>query len=122
MRLFKCDNEARCKILIAELKQHMERNKTRERIMKLVKELKEEGDNQSLVKKYNKLDYDLQCSIIGAVKKVGRANFGYYMLLALTTAGKRVLVWNAICSCKRRKQLMSRIIKSNSKLTGYSEK
>ena len=41
MGSFKCDDKARCEILIAELKQHMERNKTRERIMKLAKELKE---------------------------------------------------------------------------------
>ena len=45
-RSFKCNDKARCKILITELKQHMERNKTRERIMKLVKEFEEEGGNQ----------------------------------------------------------------------------
>ena len=119
MRSFKCNDKARCKILIAELKQHMERNKTKERIMKLAKELKEEGCNQSLVEKYSKLDYDLQCSIKGAVKKVGRANFGYYRSPALTTAGERELVWKEIWSCKRRKQLMSKKIKNNSDLTGY---
>ena len=64
--------------------------------MKLAKELKEEGDNQSLVEKYNKLEYDLNCLIKGAVKKVERANFGYYRSPALTTAGRRVLVWKAI--------------------------
>ena len=63
------------------------------------------------------MDYDLPCSIKGAVKKVGRANFGYYRSPALTTAGKRVIVWKAIWSCKRRKQPMSKIIKNNIDIT-----
>ena len=121
MRLFKCDDKARCKIFITELKQHMERNKTKERITKIAKELREEGDNQQLIDKYNMLDYNLQCSIKGAVKKVGRANFGYYRSPALTTAGRKVLVWKAIWSCKKRKQPISSVIRRNIGLTEYSE-
>ena len=64
------------------------------------------------------MDYELQCSIKGAVKKVGRANFVYYRSPALTTLGKRVLVWKAIWSCRRRKKSMSKIIKNNIEITG----
>ena len=64
----------------------------------------------------------MKFSIKGAVKKVRRENFGYYRSPALTTAGKRVLVWKAIWSCKRRKQLMRKIIRNNIDITGLSEK
>ena len=75
-----------------------------------------------MIEKYNKMDYELQCSIKVTVKKVGKANFGYYRLPALTKAGKRVLVWKAIWSCRRRKQPMSKIIKNNIDITELSGK
>ena len=68
------------------------------------------------------MDYELQCSIKGAVKKVGQANFGYYWSPALTKAEKEVPIWKAIWSCQQRKQPLSKIIKNNIDLMGYSEK
>ena len=66
----------------------------------MINEFKEGGRSDVLVDQYNKMDLELQCSIKGAVKKVGKANFGYYRSPALTKAGKEVLVWKEIWSCR----------------------
>ena len=121
-RSFKGDNKARCKILITELKQHMKENKTKERILRLMKEFEEDRSSGGLIENYKKMDYELQLSIKGAVKKVGKSNFGYYRSPALTKAGKGVLVWKTIWSCRQRKQPLSKIIKNNIEVTGLSEK
>ena len=75
-----------------------------------------------MVEKYNGLDYEMQCAIKGEVKNVGKANFGYYRSYALSNAGKKLLVWKAVWSCRRIKQILSKIIKNNIEKMGYNEK
>ena len=100
----------------------MKENKTKERVMRLVKEFAEEGSSGGLIEKYNKMDYELQCSIKGAVKKVVKANFRYYRSPALTKAGRVVLVWKSIWPCRQRKQSLSKIIKITLKSLDYWKK
>ena len=78
LRDFKCNDKGRCQIFLTELKKHMEVNKTGQRIKELARKFGQSGESEELNKQYNNLDYELQCSIKGAVKKVGRANYGYY--------------------------------------------
>ena len=100
----------------------MDSNKTRQRIKELAGAFEQTGETEELNKQYNKLDYELKCSIKGAVKKVVRANFGYYRSPALIKAGKNVLVWKVIWSCRKRKQQLSNAIKNRMWVTGQSEK
>ena len=100
----------------------MMKNKLQERINDLKTEFHREGKTDILIKKYNGVDYECQCAVKGAVKKVGRTNFGYYQSPALTKAGKIVLIWRAIWSCQQRKQKFSKVIISNIDMIGISEK
>ena len=59
----------------------MKENKTREWIVRIMNEFKEGGKSDELINQYNKMDYELQCSIKGAVKKLGKTSFGYYQSL-----------------------------------------
>ena len=56
------------------------------------------------------------------MKKVGRANYGYYQSPALVKAGKNVLVWKVIWSCKKRKQQMSKAVRNQMWVTGQTER
>ena len=62
-RSFKCDDKERCKVLITELKKNIKDNKTKERILRIINEFREEGKSDDLISQYNKMDYELQCSI-----------------------------------------------------------
>ena len=70
-RVFKCDDKVRCLLLIKELKAHLEKNKKKERVDEIKETLGKSGKTEEKVTKYNGIDYDLQCAIKGAVKKVG---------------------------------------------------
>ena len=69
LRDFKCDDKGRCQIFLSELKKHMEANKTGQRIKELARSFGQIGETEELNRQYNKLDYELQCSIKGAIKK-----------------------------------------------------
>jgi len=77
-RVFKCDDKARSKVFVKELKNHMKKNKLQERINDLKTEFHKEGKTEVLIQKYNGLDYECQCEVKRAVNKVGRTNFGHY--------------------------------------------
>ena len=98
-RVFKCDDKARSALFVKELKDHMRKNKIQERINEVKEEFKKEGKTEVLIQSYNGIYYKFQCAVKGAVKKVGRTNFGYHRSPALTKAGKMVLIWRAIWSC-----------------------
>ena len=100
----------------------MRKNKIQERINDVKEEFKKEGKTEVLVQRYNRIDYECDCAVKGAVKKVGRTNFGYYRLPALMKAGKIVLIWRAIWLCQNRKQKFSRVIIANIDTIGCSEK
>ena len=95
-RVFKCDNKARCLLFIKELKAHLEKNKMKERVDEIKETIGKSGKTEEIVMKHNGIDYKLQCAIKGAVKMVGRTNFGYYWSSTLTRSGKAVLIWKAI--------------------------
>ena len=100
----------------------MIKNKLQEIINDLKTEFHREGKTEALIQKYNGIDYKCLCAVKGAVKKVGRTNFGYYRSPALTKSGKIVLTWRAIWLCRRRKQKLSKVIISNIDMIGISEK
>ena len=100
----------------------MRKNKIQERINEIKAEFHKEGKTEELIQKYNGIDYECQCAVKGAVKKVGGTNFGYYLPPALTKAGKIVLIWRAIWSCRCRKQKLSRVIIANINIIGSCEK
>ena len=120
--VFKCDDKVRCLLFIKELKAHLEKKKTKERVAEIKETLGKSGKTEEIVTKYNGIDYELQCAIKGVVKKVERTNFGYYRSPALTRAGKAVLIWKAIWSCRRRRVRLSRIITQHMDLIEQSEK
>ena len=96
--------------------------KIQERINEIKTEFQKEGKTEALIQRYNWIDYECQCAVKGAVKKVGRENFGYYQSPDLTRAGKIVLIWRVIWSCHHRKQTLSRVIIANINTIGSCEK
>ena len=49
----------------------MRKNKIQERINEIKAEFHKEGKTEALIQKYNGIDYECQCAVKGAVKKVG---------------------------------------------------
>ena len=74
----------------------MKENHKHNEIGRRVKELKEKlGKTEKideLFEKYNGLDYEMQCAIKGAVKKVVKVKLGYHWSPSLKNARSKVLV------------------------------
>ena len=55
--VFNCDDRARCKLFVKELKYHMRKNKIQERINELKNEFHKEVKTEALIQKCNWIDY-----------------------------------------------------------------
>ena len=94
-----------------KLKEIHEHQKIKQRVLQLASDFEALTDNEldsgemmQLVARYQKLDYEIKCSIISAANSVGRTDFGYQRSPDLVTAGRFVRLWKMIISCKRRKK------------------
>eukprot|EP00970_Alexandrium_tamarense_P011192 scaffold2391_cov126-Alexandrium_tamarense.AAC.1 len=72
-------------------------------VVALAQAFSEEGTTEDLVQNYNRLDYEIRCSILAAANTQARKKFGYQWSPALVKAGMMTRLWRSITSSKRRR-------------------
>ena len=94
-----------------KLKEIHEHQKIKERVFQLSDDFEALLNNDldsaemiQLIDRYQRLDYEIKCSIIAAANSVGRTDFGYQRSPDLVNAGRFYRLWKMISSCKRRKK------------------
>ena len=70
------------------------------RIKEICAQLQHAGPTKTIVKRYNKIDYEIMCSIKAAAKKTVKRSHGYDRSPTLTEAGSAVLFWKSLYHSK----------------------
>eukprot|EP01082_Thalassiosira_pseudonana_P000262 g12.t1 g12 contig1:28787-30398(-) len=73
-----------------------------ERVQALELAFQKEGKTEALEQRYNRLDYEIRCSMLAAANAQARKSFGYQWSPALVTAGRMKRFWRIVTSSKRR--------------------
>lgn len=113
-RQFTLNNPKKKHEFQAKLEEIHKHQKIKERVIQLSDDfealLNNDLDSQEMIElidRYQRLDYEIKCSIISAANSVGRKDFGYQCSPDLVTAGMTYRLWKMILSCKRRKKQYS---------------
>jgi hypothetical protein len=73
-----------------------------DRVVALAQAFLDEGKTEDLVQRYNRLHYEIRCSMLAAANNQARKKFGYQWSPALVKAGMMTHLWRSITSSKRR--------------------
>ena len=102
-RQFTLNNSIKKNAFVKKLYEIHSHQRIGDRVVALAQAFSEEGTTQDLVQRYNRLDYEIRCSILAAANTQARKKFGYQWSPALVKAGMMTRLWRSITSSKRRR-------------------
>ena len=119
-REFLFDNSVKREQFVEDIKRMHTHQSIEKRVTDLNDKFLAEGASTILIEEYNKIDYEITCTIKAAAKNVSRKNFGYQRSQMLTDAGSVYMMWKAAYSCKCRKVPLTNRTMDLAHLTGTS--
>eukprot|EP01082_Thalassiosira_pseudonana_P016004 g13600.t1 g13600 contig9:10029-12311(+) len=101
-RQFTLKNAIKKRAFLTKLREIHQHQKIGERVQALQLAFQKEGKTEALEQRYNRVDYEIQCSMLAAANAQARKSFGYQWSPALVTAGRMKRFWQIVTSSKRR--------------------
>jgi hypothetical protein len=97
-RQFTLKNAIKKRAFLTKLREIHQHQKIGERVQALQLAFQKEGKTEALEQRYNRLDYEIRCSMLAAANAQARKSFGYQWSPALVTAGRMKRFWRIVTS------------------------